>query len=113
MHAGVRPATGVRGGGLPRQRADCPLQRLLDCAVARLSLPTVKFGAVVTEDELDVPDRGAFGHWDLAATARAAEAKMLHLAGSRFRCSRTSAICTALVAAPFRRLSATTQRLSP
>src|SRR5439155_17622219 len=33
--------------------------------------------------------------------------------GSQLRWTRTSAICTAFVAAPLRRLSATTQRLSP
>ena len=105
---GVGPAAG--GGGRPGlgQLLDGRLERLLDGPQSRLALPAVEVGSVVGEGQLEIP-HGTPGRPGLRCAAmgrRGAQAR----AGSSL--SSSSAIWTALVAAPLRRLSLTHQKRS-
>src|SRR5262249_62251706 len=95
---GIGPGAGVdahaRRAG---QGGNGGFEGFLDRAVAGLRLPAVEIAAVIGEDQLHIAhDQGK-----------------CYFRGSRLRRTSTSAICTALVAAPLRRLSATTHKFRP
>src|SRR6266516_1641922 len=115
MDPGVGPAGGVK----PRRRADKLRQRLLhhllDRQPVRLHLPAGVVGPVVFDDQLYSSHRHLLvcrGAWH-AAIWTYAVAPYRKLNYCRYFSIRISAIWTALVAAPLRILSATTQRLRP
>src|SRR5207249_2048750 len=110
MNASVGAAAGIDAAALAGQGGEGLLQRLLDGTAAGLGLPAVEVGTVVAQNQFDVPHEGHLAAVLARRGPRAVPARRLnHLFGSQPRCTSTSAIWMALVAAPLRRLSATTQ----
>src|SRR5208337_423911 len=121
VDARVGPAAGGRRRPSLGQHKDGILERLLNGPEPGLALPAVEVSAIVTEDQLDVPhdpdgSPTAGGKiWRKASSSRrrrsfSASFRPHELAGSSL--SSSSAIWTALVAAPLRRLSLTHQKSS-
>src|SRR5437867_4167886 len=90
MHTGVGAAAGVQANASAGEFPERFFKRFLHCAIAGLGLPALKVGAIVGEYQDEIAGAG------------------------HPRCATSScAICTALVAAPLRKLSATTHSTRP
>ena len=100
---GVGAAAGVASAGLrPVSCSIAVFEYLLDGPLTGLTLPAVEVGAVVAEGQLDVP------HGRQRSPLRGQEPA--HGQDRARASSSSSAIWTALVAAPLRRLSLTHQK---
>src|SRR5262249_663391 len=99
MDAGVGPAAGRGGRAGAGQLVEGVLDDVLHRPEPRLPLPAAELGPIVAERQLDIPHRNAARRRPAVTQASTAD-----------RSSSVSAIWTALVAAPFRRLSLTHQK---
>ena len=104
VHTGIGTSAGGRNRAAPRQPIKRVFEDFLDRSQPILALPAVKVGAVIGKGQLDVTHReGSKNHRRPGS----------HTTGTAGTSSRSfSAICTAFVAAPFRRLSLTHQKSS-
>ena len=104
MHSRVGSAAGRAGRSGARELADRRFHAFLHGSKSRLLLPAMKLGAVVADRQLDV----AHG-WREEALAWSLLRLSPHTPEG-WSLATSSAICTAFVAAPFRKLSLTHQK---